>query len=101
MKLMIFFPPLIFWIRWNYHRKKIVPKIGKVNTLLLSYQKNKNKCLNKMSSVSIINDNVLDFFDREKHIKLKPSLVIAKLPEINEMVFDGQIELQIGLKLPF
>lgn len=55
------------------------------------------KCL----AFDIVNDNVLDFFDREKMVKLKPSLQIAGLPEINDMVLDGQIELQIGLKLPF
>lgn len=78
-----------------------VPRLGKVETLLLSYRKNRNRCLYKCMSFEVINDNVLDFFDREKLVKLKPSLTVAGLPEINDMVLDGQIELQIGLKLPF
>lgn len=78
-----------------------VPRLGKVDTLLLSYRKKRNRCMQKCLSFEIVNDNVLDFFDREKMVKLKPSLQIAGLPEINDMVLDGQIELQIGLKLPF
>lgn len=78
-----------------------VPRLGNVDTLLLSYRKSRNRCLYKCLSFEIVNDNVLDFFDRDKTVKLKPSLTIASLPEVNDIVLDGQIELQIGLKLPF
>jgi hypothetical protein len=39
--------------------------------------------------------------NNSESIILKPYLTIGKIPSITELRIDGQVELQIGLKLPF
>lgn len=82
-------------------REVTVPKIGKVNTLFLSYRKIRNFCMYKCIQFDILEDDIIDILKPNTDVKLKPSLSIANLPAINDLKLDGQIEMQIGLKLPF
>jgi hypothetical protein len=82
-------------------RKVTVPKIGEVETLFLSYRKNRNFCLYKCLQFDILEDNLIDILKPNTNIKLSPSLSITTLPAVNELKIDGEIEMQIGLKLPF
>lgn len=82
-------------------REVTVPRVGKMNTLFLSYRKVRNFCMYKCIQFDILEDNIIDILRPNTNIKLKPSLSIAALPAINELRLDGQIEMQIGLALPF
>lgn len=82
-------------------REVTVPKIGKVSTLFLSYRKIRNMCLYKCIQFDILEDNIIDILKPNTNVMLKPSLSIGDLPAINDLRLDGQIEMQIGLKLPF
>lgn len=82
-------------------REVIVPRVGKVDTLLFSYRKIRNLCLFKCIQFDIMSDNILDLLKAHTAIKLKPTLRIAHLPAITDLKLDGVIEMQIGLKLPF
>lgn len=82
-------------------REVTVPKVGKVSTLFLSYRKIRNFCLYKCIVFDILEDNIIDILKPNTNVKLKPALSIASLPAINDLRLDGQIEMQIGLKLPF
>ncbi|MBY0412727.1 MAG: hypothetical protein K2Q18_01110 [Bdellovibrionales bacterium] len=82
-------------------RKVTVPKVGEVETLFLSYRKNRNMCLFKCLQFDILEDNLIDILKPNTNIKLRPSLSISSLPAINDLKLDGEIEMQIGLKLPF
>lgn len=82
-------------------RKVTVPKIGEVETLFLSYRKNRNNCLYKCLQFEILEDNIIDVLKPNTNVKLKPSLSIASLPAVNDIKLDGVVEMQIGLKLPF
>lgn len=78
-----------------------VPNIGKIESLLLSYRKIRNRCLYKCIQFEIQNDNVLDLLQPNSTMKLQPTLTVSGLPTITDIRLDGVIELQIGLKLPF
>jgi hypothetical protein len=82
-------------------RKVTVPKVGVVETLFLSYRKNRNFCLYKCLQFDILEDNLIDILKPNSNIKLSPSLSITNLPAVNDLKLDGEIEMQIGLKLPF
>lgn len=82
-------------------REVSVPQIGKVNTLFLSYRKVRNFCMYKCIQFDILEDDIIDILKPNTNVKLKPTLSIASLPAINDLRLDGQIEMQIGLKLPF
>lgn len=82
-------------------REVTVPKMGKVNTLFLSYRKIRNFCMYKCIQFDILEDDIIDILKPNTDVKLKPSLSIANLPAINDLKLDGQIEMKIGLKLPF
>jgi hypothetical protein len=82
-------------------RKVTVPKVGQVETLFLSYRKNRNFCLYKCLQFDILEDNIIDILKPNTNIKLSPSLSIGTLPAINDLKIDGEIQMQIGLKLPF
>lgn len=82
-------------------REVTVPQFGKVHTLFLSYRKVRNFCMYKCIQFDILEDDVIDILKPNTNVLLKPSLSIASLPAVNELKLDGQIELQIGLKLPF
>lgn len=82
-------------------RKVTVPKVGQVETLFLSYRKNRNFCLYKCLQFDILEDNIIDILKPNTNIKLSPSLSITSLPDVDDLKIDGQVEMQIGLKLPF
>jgi hypothetical protein len=82
-------------------REVTVPNVGKVNTLFLSYRKERNFCMYKCIQFDVLEDNLIDMLKPNSNIKLKPSLSIGKLPAINQLALDGQVEIQIGLSLPF
>ena len=76
-------------------------KISGSNPLMLSYNKAQNMCQQKCLNFEIVNGDILDLIKDKQSVKLKPFLNINSLPAISELKLDGQIELQIGLKLPF
>ncbi|MDD4974349.1 MAG: hypothetical protein PHY93_08345 [Bacteriovorax sp.] len=76
-------------------------RVSGANPLLVSYKKTKNTCLQKCLNFDIIEGNILDLVKSSSTIDLKPSLTIGGLPAVTELKIDGQIDLQIGLKLPF
>ncbi|MGZ3809037.1 MAG: hypothetical protein ACXVCE_13200, partial [Bacteriovorax sp.] len=82
-------------------RQVTVPKGGKVNTLFLSYRKARNFCMYKCIQFDVLEDNLIDILKPNTDVLLKPSLSVSGLPAVNELKLDGQIELRIGLKLPF
>lgn len=82
-------------------REVTVPKLGKMNTLFLSYRKARNFCMYKCIQFDILENNLIDLLNPNTNIKLKPSLSISSLPAINQLALDGQIQLRIGLMLPF
>lgn len=82
-------------------RKVTVPNVGQVETLFLSYRKNRNFCIYKCLQFDILEDNLIDILKPNTNIKLSPSLSITTLPAVNDLKLDGEIEMQIGLKLPF
>lgn len=82
-------------------REVIVPKLGKTSSLFLSYRKVRNFCLYKCLKFDILEDNLIDLLKPGTRLKMKPTLSIASLPEVQQLALDGQIEMRIGLKLPF
>lgn len=82
-------------------RKVTVPKVGEVETLFLSYRHNRNFCLYKCLQFDILEDNLIDILKPNSNIRLKPSLSVSSLPDVSDIKLDGQIEMRIGLKLPF
>jgi hypothetical protein len=82
-------------------RQVTVPNLGDMSTLFLSYRKSRNFCMYKCLQFDILEDNLIDLLKPNTNIKLKPSLTIGALPDVSDLKLDGQVELQIGLKLPF
>lgn len=82
-------------------REVTVPNGSKMNTLFLSYRKARNFCMYKCIQFDILEDNLIDLLKPNTNIKLKPTLSISSLPAINQLALDGQIQLRIGLMLPF
>jgi hypothetical protein len=78
-----------------------LPKVGKVDELYFSYQKSKNKCLYKCISFDILKGDITEFLLSGKAVTFKPILNINGFPKVTDLVLDGSIELQIGLKAPF
>lgn len=78
-----------------------VPRVGNVDSLLFSYQKIHNRCMYKCIQFDVFTDNVLDIVTPNTTLKLKPYLSVGSIPAVTDLKLDGQIELQIGLKLPF
>lgn len=77
-------------------------RVGKNKSLLVSYKKINNNCNYKCIDFSIDDGNVFDLLkNNSESIILKPALSIVSIPKVTELRLDGQIELQIGLKLPF
>ena len=73
----------------------------KVDTLFLSYRKTRNLCMFKCIQFDVLEDNLIDLLKPNLFLTLKPTLSLSSLPAINDLKIDGQIELKIGLKLPF
>lgn len=82
-------------------RRVIVPRIGPVDSLMFSYRKIQNKCFNKCLEFEVFTENLLDLAKPKTKIKFKPSLEIEGLPPVTDLKLDGQVELQIGIRVPF
>lgn len=82
-------------------RQTHVPGYGNVDSLLFSYRKKQNKCFNKCLDFEVYTDNLLDLLKPGGQIKFKPTLSIASIPDIIDLKLDGQIEIQVGIRLPF
>lgn len=78
-----------------------ISKTNGNNPQILSYEKSQNRCQFKCLDFKIINGDIFELAKNNKAIPLKPSLSIKSLPDVEELRLDGQIDLQIGLKLPF
>lgn len=77
-------------------------RVGKNKDLLFSYKSSNNQCKYKCIDFKIDNGNVYDLLaNNNQSIILKPTLKIGSIPKVTELIIDGQVELQIGLKLPF
>lgn len=68
---------------------------------LLSYKKDLNHCEYECLDFVVQNSNVLDLVKETDQLKIVPTLAISKIPEEDQLILDGEISLQIGLKLPF
>lgn len=68
---------------------------------ILSYKKNTNRCKMKCLDFVVENGNILDLIKDADSVKLKPTLSISSFPKVNDIRLDGDVDLQIGLKLPF
>ena len=44
---------------------------------------------------------MIDLLKPNTDIQVKPTLSVGSLPDVSDIKLDGEIELQIGLKLPF
>ncbi len=82
-------------------REVTVPGGAKLNTLFLSYRKVRNFCMYKCIQFDVLEDNLIDLLKPNTDIKLKPTLSISHMPAVNELKLDGEIDIRIGLKLPF
>ncbi|MCO4793770.1 MAG: hypothetical protein KC493_08665 [Bacteriovoracaceae bacterium] len=77
-----------------------IPGIGNVDDILFSYRKMHNHCLYKCLLFEIHNDNLLTLINSKKDLRLRPFLSVSSLPAVTDLKIEGQVELQIGLKLP-
>jgi hypothetical protein len=78
-----------------------ISKVSGFNPLLFSYRKSKNNCDMKCLDFTIVDGNIFNLIKNSKTIPVKPTLTISAIPSVTELKIDGQIEMQIGLKLPF
>lgn len=77
-------------------------RVGKNKSLLIGYKKTLSNCNYKCLDFTIADGNIFELLkNNSESIILKPSLSIVSIPKITKLRLDGQIELQIGLKLPF
>lgn len=79
-----------------------INRVGKDKSMIVSYKKAQNNCKFKCLDFTIVDGDVFNLLkNNSQSILLKPALAIGALPKVTGLVLDGQIELQIGLKLPF
>lgn len=79
-----------------------INRVGKDKSMLFSYKKANNNCNYKCLDFTISNGDIFALLkNNNTSIILQPTLTISSLPKVTELIVDGQIELQIGLKLPF
>ena len=71
------------------------------NLKMFSYNKNSNQCNYKCLEFTIVDGNILDMVKKSNIISVNPIISISTIPKVSELKINGQIELQIGLKLPF
>lgn len=68
---------------------------------LFSYNKANNKCQEKCLDFTIVDGNIFDLIKDVKSVQVDPTLTISSFPKTSALKLDGEIDLQIGLKLPF
>ena len=79
-----------------------INRVGKNKALLLSYKKADNNCNYKCIDFRVADGDIFDLIkNNSQSIILKPTLSIGSIPKVTDLKIDGQIDLQIGLKLPF
>ncbi len=78
-----------------------IPGIGDGEKLLFSYRQRNNRCLYKCLEFEVHEQNLLTLIEEEQVLTLKPLLSIRALPKVTDLKIEGQVELQIGIKLPF
>lgn len=78
-----------------------IARTSGASPLLFSYKKSQNKCNQKCLDFTIVNGNVFNLLKDSVIVPILPTLTISAMPKITDLRIDGQIELQIGLKLPF
>ncbi len=66
-----------------------------------TYSKSQNNCQFKCIEFKIIDNDFTKLAATNKNLFLRPRLSITTIPKITDMRLDGQIDLQIGLLLPF
>lgn len=78
-----------------------LPGIGKGEKLLFSYRRRNNRCLYKCLEFEVHEQNLLILIEDQQKLTLRPLLSIRALPKVTDLKIQGQVELQIGIKLPF
>ncbi|MGZ3809371.1 MAG: hypothetical protein ACXVCE_14905, partial [Bacteriovorax sp.] len=68
---------------------------------LFNYSKTANNCAQKCLDFNVVNGDIFDLIKDVPSVKVNPTLTITSLPKVTELKLDGEIDLQIGLKLPF
>lgn len=68
---------------------------------ILSYKKSSNQCDFKCIEFIVQDGNVLDLIKDTNVLKIDPVMSISRLPDFTTLKLDGDVDLQIGLKLPF
>ena len=79
----------------------VLPGVGKADKLLFSYRRRNNRCYYKCLEFEVHQQNLLELIKGDKELVLKPLLTIKSLPKVTDLKIQGQVELHIGLKLPF
>ncbi len=82
-------------------REVEVPNYGTVDSLMFSYRKNRNRCFHKCLVFEIFTENLFDIVKPGEKIQFKPNLSVEAIPAVTDLRIDGQIELQIAIRLPF
>ncbi len=78
-----------------------IPGVGNGEKLLFSYRRRNNRCLYKCLEFEVHEQNLLTLIEDQQVLTLKPLLSIRALPKVTDLKIQGQVELQIGIKLPF
>ena len=68
---------------------------------LFRYLKANNNCQQKCLDFAINNGDIYNLVKDVESVKVNPALTISSFPKITELKLDGEVDLQIGLKLPF
>jgi hypothetical protein len=68
---------------------------------ILTYKKSLNQCNFSCMEFIVVNGDVLDLVKATDVLKISPVMSISKLPNLDSLKLNGDIDLQIGLKLPF
>jgi len=68
---------------------------------LLDYNKINNKCQMNCLDFKILNGDIFEMIKNNQVIKIDPIITVSSFPTSDELILNGEIDLQIGLKLPF
>lgn len=82
-------------------RPVTLPGVGIGEQLLFSYRARNNRCYYKCLEFEVHQDNLLKLIDQNQSLTLIPLLAIRNLPKVTDLKIQGQVDLHIGIKLPF
>ncbi len=68
---------------------------------LLDYKKTNNKCQMDCLDFTIIDGNIFEMIKDTQVLKIDPIITLSSFPDSDRLLLNGEIDLQIGLKLPF